>query len=92
MAAGLPIIAVDAYGARDYLQHGRQGYLVENSADALANRIRKILANPKKMRQVGKSAYQKSRSFNIDLMTNKLLAAYDQAIYDKKKNRFVKIA
>ena len=46
MAAGLPIVAVNASGTRDIVEHGKQGLLVENDADALARGIEKLLADP----------------------------------------------
>lgn len=89
MAAGLPVVAVNASGTRDMLKHGQQGYLVENDAEALADAIKKLLANPDKMKRFAEAAYKKAQSFNIECLTEKLLDVYEQAIRDKKKNRFV---
>ena len=65
MAAALPVIAVDACGSRDFLHPGQQGYLVKNAPQALAAAIKRLLANPQRMRQFGESAYKKAQSFNI---------------------------
>ena len=89
MAAGLPVVAVDASGTRDLLKHGQQGYLVENDAEALAAAIKKLLAHPERMQRFAEAAYKKAQSFNIENLTEKLLDVYEQAIRDKKKNRFV---
>ena len=91
MAAGLPVVAVDASGTRDLLKHGQQGYLVENDAEALAAGIKKLLANPERMQKFAEAAYKKAQSFNIENLTEKLLDVYEQAIRDKKKNRFVTV-
>lgn len=91
MAAGLPVVAVDASGTRDILKHGQQGYLVENSAEALAAGIKKLLSNPDRMQKFAEAAYKKAQSFNIEKLTEKLLDVYEQAIRDKKKNRFVTV-
>jgi len=91
MAAGLPVVAVDASGTRDILKHGQQGYLVENNAEALAAGIKKLLANPDRMQKFAEAAYKKAQSFNIENLTEKLLEVYEQAIRDKKKNRFVTV-
>jgi len=91
MAAGLPVVAVDASGTRDILKHGQQGYLVENDAKALAAGIKKLLANPDRMQKFAKAAHKKAQSFNIESLTEKLLDVYEQAIRDKKKNRFVTV-
>ena len=91
MAAGLPVVAVDASGTRDILKHGQQGYLVENNAEALAAGITKLLSNPDRMKKFAEAAYKKAQSFNIEQLTEKLLGVYEQAIRDKKKNRFVTV-
>lgn len=91
MAAGLPVVAVDASGTRDILKNGQQGYLVENNAEALAAGIKKLLSNPERMQKFAEAALKKAQSFNIELLTKKLLTVYKQAIRDKKKNRFVKV-
>jgi glycosyltransferase involved in cell wall biosynthesis len=92
MAAGLPVVAVDASGTRDILKHGQQGYLVENNAEALAAGIKKLLSNPDRMQKFAEAAYKKAQSFNIEHLTDKLLGVYEQAIRDKKKKRFVTIS
>ncbi|HUE99580.1 MAG TPA: glycosyltransferase [Anaerolineales bacterium] len=91
MAAGLPVVAVDASGTRDILKHGQQGYLVGNEAEALAAGIKKLLANPERMQRFAEAAYKKAQSFNIEQLTKKLLDVYEHAIRDKKKNRFVTV-
>jgi glycosyltransferase involved in cell wall biosynthesis len=91
MAASLPVVAVDASGTRDILKNGQQGYLVENNPEALAAGIKKLLLNPERMQKFADAALKKAQSFNIELLTKKLLTVYEQAIHDKKKNRFVEV-
>ena len=91
MAAGLPVVAVDASGTRDILTHGQQGYLVENNAEALAAAVKKLLSDPERMKKFAHAAYKRAQSFNIEKLTKSLLDVYEQAIYAKKKNRFVKV-
>ncbi len=91
MAAGLPVVAVDASGTRDILKHGQQGYLVENNPEALAAAIKRLLSNPERMQKFAQAAYKKAQSFNIEKLTERLLDVYEQAIRDKKKNRYVTV-
>jgi 1,2-diacylglycerol 3-alpha-glucosyltransferase len=91
MAASLPVVAVDGSGTRDILKHGQQGYLVENSAEAFAAGIKKMISSPDRMKRFAGAAYKKAQSFNIEALTKKLLDVYEQAIRDKKKNRFVTV-
>ena len=91
MAAGLPVVAVEASGTRDILKQGQQGYLVENNPEALAAAIKRLLSNPERMQKFAQAAYKKAQSFNIENLTGKLLDVYEQAIRDKKKNRYVTV-
>ncbi len=47
--------------------------------------------NPERMQKFAEAAYKKAQSFNIENLTEKLLDVYEQAIRDKKKNRFVTV-
>lgn len=89
MAAGLPIVAVDGSGTRDIVDHGQQGFLVENDVDALANGIRELLSDPQRMKKFSHHALEKANTFNADELGKKLVDVYEQAIQDKKENQFV---
>jgi glycosyltransferase involved in cell wall biosynthesis len=91
MAAGLPVVAVDGSGTRDILRHGQQGYLVANDAHAMATAIKRLLNNPDRMKHFSEAALKRAQAFDIELLTDKLLDVYEQAIRDKKKNRFVTV-
>ena len=91
MAAGLPVVAVDASGTRDILKNGQQGYLVDNDPEALAAGVRKLLENPDRLQRFADAAYKRAQSFNIEKLTGRLLDVYEQAISAKRKNRFVTI-
>ena len=89
MAAGLPVVAVDGSGTRDIVEHGKQGFLVENDADALANGINKLLSNPQQLKRFSSRALKKAKLFDINQLGNQMLDVYEQAIQDKKDNRSV---
>lgn len=91
MAAGLPVVAVDASGTRDLLKDGQQGYLVENSPEALAEGIKKLLANPDRMQKFSEAAGKKAQTYGIEVLTQKLLGVYEQAILEKQKDHSVTI-
>jgi glycosyltransferase involved in cell wall biosynthesis len=89
MAAGLPIVAVDGSGTRDIIEHGKQGFLVENDPEALAKGIEKILSNPQRMKRFSNQALKKANTFDIHNLGKQLIGVYEQAIQDKKENRYV---
>ncbi|WP_231605634.1 glycosyltransferase [Synechococcus sp. CBW1006] len=70
MAAGVPIVATDVGACREVLDDGRCGLLVKpNSAEALADGIRQVLAAPEAARQRSASARQRAlRLFSVAAM------------------------
>jgi len=92
MAAGLPIVAVDASGTRDIVDHGKQGFLVPNDSDALAASIIQLLESHEMMQQFSFRAQEKAKSFEARRLSRKLIEVYEQSIEDKKGNKFVSVA
>jgi 1,2-diacylglycerol 3-alpha-glucosyltransferase len=91
MAAGLPVVAVAASGTRDILENGKQGFLVENDAQALANGIIKLVESPSLMSRFKSAALRKSRTFDNQRLARKMLDVYEQAIQDKKEETYVTV-
>jgi len=89
MAAGLPIVAVDGSGTRDIVEHGKQGFLVANDVDALAKGIKKLLSDPDRMKRFSNNALKKANTFDVHQLGKQLISVYEQAIQDKKENRYV---
>ena len=89
MAAGLPVVAVDGSGTRDIMEHGKQGFLVENDPDALAKGIHKLLADPQRLKRLSNNALKKAKTFEVNQLGKQLLGVYEQAIQDKKENQHV---
>jgi 1,2-diacylglycerol 3-alpha-glucosyltransferase len=89
MAAGLPVVAVDGPGTRDIVEHGKQGFLVENDPDALAKGLNKLLDDPQRSKRLSNNALKKARMFEVNQLGKQLLGVYEQAIQDKKENRYV---
>jgi glycosyltransferase involved in cell wall biosynthesis len=91
MAAGLPTVAVDGSGTRDIVEHGKQGFLVENDSDALAKGISKLLSDPQRLKRFGANALKRAKMFDIDLLGQQVIGVYEQAIQAKKENLFVQL-
>jgi glycosyltransferase involved in cell wall biosynthesis len=91
MAAGLPVVAVDASGTRDIVDNGEQGFLVPNEVDALAASINQLMESPEKMRRFRFKALEKAKAFDVDRLTKKLVNVYEQAIQDRKNEQYVSI-
>jgi 1,2-diacylglycerol 3-alpha-glucosyltransferase len=91
MAAGLPVVAVDGSGTHDIVEHGKHGFLVENDPDALASAISEMLSNPQQMKQFSADGLKKAKTFSINRLGKQMIKVYEQAIQDKKDNRYVNL-
>lgn len=89
MAAGLPVVSVDGSGTRDIVEHGKQGFLVENDADALANGLNQLLSDPGQMKRFRHNALKKAKTFDVNLLSKQMISVYEQAIQDKKADQYV---
>ena len=89
MAAGLPIVAVDGSGTHDIVDNGKEGFLVENDPNALAYAINEMLSDPEEMKQFSDNALKKAKTFDMDRLGKQIIKVYEQAIQDKKDNRYV---
>lgn len=91
MAAGLPVVAVDASGTRDIVDNEEQGFLVPNDPDALANSIRRLIDSPEKIRRFSNQALEKAKTFDISHQARRLVNVYEQAVQDKRDGQYVSI-
>lgn len=91
LAAGLPVVAVDASGTRDILTDGEQGFLVPDSADALAASINRLLESPDRLEKFKENALAKVREYDQMNCARRLLEVYDQAVDDKENDLSVTV-
>lgn len=91
LAAGLPVVAVDASGTRDIVEDGEQGYLVPNDADALADSIIRLFDSPETMKKFRSKALKKAKEYDVKNCTRQLLDVYKQAVQDRKDGQHVGI-
>jgi glycosyltransferase involved in cell wall biosynthesis len=91
ISAGLPVVAVDATGTKDVIDHGQQGLLTPNDSPALAQAIEQVLGDEGLMSCFKEAAWQKAQSFEMKLQAKKLLDVYQQARADQKANLFVPV-
>jgi len=91
MAAGLPIVAVDGSGTRDIVEDGKQGFLVPNDPDALAEAVNRLLDAPETMKKFRRSALKRAKNFDMKNCAKQLLNVYKQAIEAKAAGQYVTI-
>jgi glycosyltransferase involved in cell wall biosynthesis len=89
MAAGLPVVAVDASGTRDVVEDGAQGFLTLNDPEALARAIEHMVRDKALRERCRASAWKKAQTFEMKHQAEKLVEVYHQAIADKQAGRLV---
>ncbi|MFQ5578415.1 MAG: glycosyltransferase, partial [Anaerolineae bacterium] len=80
MAAGLPVVAVDAPGNRDVTRNGKNGLLVQNSVSALADGMRRLLENSELRQTLSRGALNTAAGYSAAPLTTRLLRLYEEAI------------
>lgn len=91
MAAGLPVVAVDATGTRDVVDHDREGLLTDNDSAALARAMERILNDEALQHRYKSAALARAQTLSIEAQTQKLTAVYERAIDDQRGGRRVQV-
>jgi glycosyltransferase involved in cell wall biosynthesis len=76
-AAGLPLLVTPLHGVEDYVQDGRNGFVVERDPEALAAAIAKLLAMTSTEREaLGRAARQEASRYGVDAFVDAWRAVY----------------
>lgn len=86
LAAGLPVVAVDAIGTSDIITENKTGYLTSENLDEFAKKIVYLLKNPVRLNIMSEQAIKKSRDYSIPSTAKKMQEAYikTQSLLKKK--------
>lgn len=89
MAVGTPVVAVDAPGSRDMIQHEHNGVLVphDSGSEGLAAGAMKLLDDPTMYEAIRQAGLKWVERYDIRTASQKLLRVYDRA---KKAHRDAK--
>ena len=91
MAAGLPVVAVDATGTRDVVVDGVNGWLTGNSSLALAEGIKKILDGVEVRKHFADKNTELVQRYDIRLLAQRLVEVYKQAEEDQAAGRTIQV-
>jgi 1,2-diacylglycerol 3-alpha-glucosyltransferase len=80
MAAGLPVVAVNATGSRDVVIDGKTGYLAENNIPDFSNKIEKLIEDGELRKKFSKAALVESEKYDVSVSTKNLLEFYEKTI------------
>jgi hypothetical protein len=81
MSAGVPVIASRIGGLQEIIQHGENGMLVANTAEAIAAAIRELTQNGDLARRIGAAARRTVlERFTVDRMVRRTMEVYSQVL------------
>lgn len=83
-AAGLPVVAVDAYGVSEMVRHGEDGYLLPLDLEQYTNCIKKLLLDDMHRETLGKQAVINAEELSAKNCTRKLIQVYDNLLKAKQ--------
>jgi len=89
MAADLPVVAVDASGTSDIVEHEKDGLLTPNTSQDLAAGLDRLLQDEDQAQRLRQEAKAKANSFETLTVTKKMIAVYEQAMEDKEAGIYV---
>ncbi|MDO8335554.1 MAG: glycosyltransferase family 4 protein [Candidatus Saccharibacteria bacterium] len=85
MAAGCPVVAIDALGSKDAVHEGIDGFLVANDQNAFTAKLLQILNDDILQKRFSKAAIVSAQQFSVKNTTDRLLAIYADAIKDRSQ-------
>ncbi|MCB0130450.1 MAG: glycosyltransferase family 4 protein, partial [Caldilineaceae bacterium] len=91
MAAGLPVVAVDAVGTDDIVTHGEEGLLTTNDADALAAAIGRVLDDDDLRADLAANGAAHAQRLDMMHQADRMVAVYRQAMVDRRAGRTVRV-
>ncbi len=80
MAAGLPVIAVDAPGVRDIVEDGFNGRLISEAGEMRFALWWHITLDDEEKRQLAENARKTAEGYSIESTTDAILGIYDSLI------------
>jgi len=75
-AAGLPVLAVDAFGVSNMVSNGEDGFLVPNNEQIFASKLLYVITNPELRQRLSQRALLNAREISSRNCAKKLIEYY----------------
>lgn len=83
-AAGLPVVAIDAFGVKEMVTHERSGFLCQLNEQEFVNRIITLLEDHDLYRQMSATALEEAQLITAEACAWRLVQAYQSIIRANK--------
>ncbi len=90
MAAGKPVIALDAPGAREVVRNQKNGLLLnsDSSQSTFSSAVREAITNPEKLKKWHRSTRETAQAFSRQVCADKLYRVYQSALTQAESRSF----
>ncbi|SFR06251.1 glycosyltransferase family 4 protein [Desulfoscipio geothermicus] len=85
-AAGLPVVAVKAFGTSEMVEDGIDGFLTDLNTEHFVDKISLLLRNENKLKLLGRNAATNAEKISSQNCANRLVRCYKEVIEKNKKN------
>jgi len=82
-AAGLPVVAVAAYGVKEMVEHGADGFLVPPEEEEFTAALKEIILDGNLRRRMGMRAAENARKLSSSAMARRLVDLYRELICEE---------
>lgn len=84
MASGIPVIVTRNTGAAEWVEDGKNGYVIEAAdRDAIADRLRHLAMNPALVRQMGAAARKSVERLTLEAFRQRYIPRLQQLVAEK---------
>lgn len=90
MAAGLPIVAVNASGVDAFVQNHRTGILTEEDLDAWTDAVHALLVNRSEREKLARAALKEAQYHSVERFSSEIARIYATAIGAKERASKIK--
>ena len=79
-ALGVPSVAVSAFGAKEMIRHGEDGYLSPEREEDFSRFLLKLVQDPALRAEMSRKALENARYFSAEYTTERLIREYEKLI------------
>lgn len=80
MSYGKPVISVDEGGPQEYIENGKNGFLVEAEPERIAERMKKLASDSLRVKRMGEKSKETSRNYTTERFIKELDQKVEEVI------------